>query len=160
MPTIGHDHEAVTRRPRMKVKTDGLGALAHALKKQGDGLDALAHDLRTEGDGLNALDHARPLDDGFAKRARQPQVFLKSVAVIDLARDELARLIGYKVDSVSGFERTDTGWRLTITALELCRIPATTDVLASYEVFLNEAGDITSYRRDKRYLRNQVGEEE
>ena len=72
----------------------------------------------------------------------------------------MADLIGYKVDSVSEFKRTDKGWQLTVTAVELCRIPATTDVLASYVVHLNEAGDIVNYHRDRRYLRNQAGEEE
>jgi hypothetical protein len=85
-------------------------------------------------------------------------MFLTSVVVIAKARDELAALTGYKADSVSGFERTDEGWRLTVTAVELRRIPPSTDILATYEVTLNDAGDIVSYDRTNRYLRNQAGE--
>jgi hypothetical protein len=92
-----------------------------------------------------------------AIRHRNPQTLLTSVVVIARARDELAALTGYKADSVSGFERTDEGWRLTVTAVELRRIPPSTDILATYEVTLNDAGDIVSYDRTNRYLRNQAG---
>jgi len=92
-----------------------------------------------------------------AIRHRNPQTLLTSVVVIARARDELAALTGYKADSVSGFARTDEGWRLTVTAVELRRIPPSTDILATYEVTLNDAGDIVSYDRTNRYLRNQAG---
>jgi len=83
---------------------------------------------------------------------------LTSATVITRARDELSALIGYKVDSVSGFERTDDGWRLAVTVVELPRIPASTDILATYDAILNEAGDIINYHRGARYLRCQTGE--
>ena len=97
---------------------------------------------------------------GSAMRLRKPQMFSTSVAVIARAREELEDLSGYKVDSVSGFERTEEGWRLTITVVELRRIPAATDVLGSYQVVLNGAGDIINYQRGNRYFRYQVGQEE
>ena len=93
-------------------------------------------------------------------RTRKPQMFSTSVAVIARAREELEGLSGYKVDSVTGFEKTDAGWRLTIAVVELRRIPAASDVLGSYEVNLNQAGDVINYHRDNRYFRNQVGQEE
>lgn len=93
-----------------------------------------------------------------AVRHRNPQTLLTSAAVITRARDELAALTGYKIDSVSGFERTDDGWRLAVTVVELCRIPASTDILATYEATLNEAGDLLNYHRGGRYLRCQTGE--
>ena len=128
---------------------------------KGDGLDVSHRTPALKGDGLGLVHHAATApSDAVTARHRKPQAFSTSAAVIARARDELADLLGYKVDSVSGFEKTDGGWRLTVTALELCRIPATTDVLASYEVLLNEAGDIVNYHRDRRYLRNQVGDQE
>jgi hypothetical protein len=83
---------------------------------------------------------------------------LTSVVVIAKARDELAALTGYRADSVSGFARTDEGYRLSVTAVELSRIPHSTDILATYEVILNDTGDIVGYERSNRYLRNQAGE--
>lgn len=94
-----------------------------------------------------------------AIRHRNPQTLLTSAAVITRARDELAALTGYKVDSVSGFEKTDAGWRLTITVVELRRIPASTDILATYQATLDEAGDVITYHRSNRYLRSQTGEQ-
>ena len=78
--------------------------------------------------------------------------------LISRAKAELQHLTGYGIDSVSGFERADTGWRLSVTVIELHRIPAATDVLASYEVDLDEVGNITGYHRGKRYFRDQVGD--
>lgn len=92
-----------------------------------------------------------------AARSRGPQLFLTSVVVIAKARDELAALTGYRADSVSGFAKTDEGYRVTVTAVELHRIPPSTDILATYEVTLNDTGDIISYDRTNRYLRNQAG---
>jgi hypothetical protein len=93
-----------------------------------------------------------------ALRHRNPQTFLTSAAVITRARDELAALTGYKIDSIAGFEKTEDGWRLSVTVVELHRIPASTDILATYEATLNEAGDIVNYHRSSRYSRSQTGE--
>ena len=68
-------------------------------------------------------------------------------------------LTGYAVDSVSGFTKSEGGWRLSVTVVELNRIPAVTDVLAGYEVDLDAAGDVVSYRRGRRYFRDQVGDD-
>ncbi len=91
-------------------------------------------------------------------RHRNPHALLTSAAIIVRARDELAALTGYKVDSVSGFERTNSGWQLSVTVVELRRIPASTDILAIYEATLNEAGEIVNYHRGARYCRSQISE--
>jgi hypothetical protein len=81
-----------------------------------------------------------------------------AAAIAAWARDELAALTGYKVDSISGLEKIDEGWQLTVVVIELQRIPASTDILATYEVTLDESGDIVNYHRGDRYLRGQLGE--
>jgi hypothetical protein len=81
-----------------------------------------------------------------------------AAAVAAWARDELAALTGYKVDSISGLERTDDGWQLSVVVIELQRVPASTDILATYDVALDESGDIVNYHRSDRYLRGQIGE--
>lgn len=87
-----------------------------------------------------------------AATARRP------IDLIEGAKRQLKELIDYPVDGVSGFNRTDDGWKLSITVVELSRIPSSTDVLAEYVVGLNEAGDIVDYSRGRRYFRDQVGE--
>ncbi|WP_228984042.1 gas vesicle protein [Streptomyces sp. DH12] len=73
-----------------------------------------------------------------------------------LACEQLSQLTGQAPESVSSFERTDDGWRLTVEVVELSRIPDTTSLLASYEVELDGDGELTGYRRVRRYERGKA----
>jgi hypothetical protein len=76
---------------------------------------------------------------------------------IERVRRDLPQLLGRPVESVLGLQRTDDdGWTVTVQVVELSRIPSTTDVLGSYEVTLDEGGELLGYRRDRRYHRNQT----
>jgi len=94
-----------------------------------------------------------PSQPGQAPGQRRP------VDLIARAKEQLRDLTGFGVDNVSGFAKADGGWQLSVTVVELHRIPPVTDVLASYRVDLDEAGDIVSYRRSRRFFRDQVGDE-
>jgi hypothetical protein len=74
------------------------------------------------------------------------------------ATEQLASVMGRRSDSVSGFAREDDGWRVTVEVVELDRIPPSTDVLATYEVQLDEGGDLVGYERTRRYVRSQADE--
>lgn len=74
------------------------------------------------------------------------------------AVEQLAELTGQKVEGLSGVHRNDEGWLVTAEVLELRRIPETTDVLATYEVTLDDDGSVTGYRRVRRYTRSQTEE--
>jgi hypothetical protein len=76
------------------------------------------------------------------------------------AKEQLAQLTGLKPDTVSGMSRDEEGWHVTVDLIELKRIPEATDVLATYEVVLDDAGNMIRYQRTKRYYRGQVTEEE
>jgi hypothetical protein len=71
------------------------------------------------------------------------------------AREVLHELSGAEVESVSGVDRTPDGWRITLEAVEVHRIPESTDVLASYVVELDDGGDLVRYERGRRYSRAQ-----
>jgi hypothetical protein len=75
--------------------------------------------------------------------------------VTETARELLQTLSGADVESVSALDRTDGGWRVTLEAVELRRIPDSTDVLATYEVELDGDGDLVRYERRRRYARSQ-----
>jgi hypothetical protein len=75
--------------------------------------------------------------------------------VADRAREFLQELSGADVESVSGLDRTASGWAVTVEAVEVRRIPESTDVLATYEVELDEDGDLVRYQRLRRYARAQ-----
>ncbi|RYP83636.1 gas vesicle protein [Nocardioides guangzhouensis] len=72
---------------------------------------------------------------------------------------QLLELTGKDVEGVTALERTDDGWKVQVEVLELSRIPATTDVLALYELEVDEQGSLDAYRRLRRYVRGTPGEE-
>jgi hypothetical protein len=75
------------------------------------------------------------------------------------ALQELEALVGCPAEGVSGMRKTEDGWVVLVDVLELERMPSTTDVLGLYEVTMNGGGEVSGYRRVKRYLRSQVEEQ-
>lgn len=69
------------------------------------------------------------------------------------AREQLAQLIDRSIESVLSVERDDDGWTVALEVVEARRIPETTDILGRYDVQLSSAGEVTGYRRARRYLR-------
>lgn len=79
--------------------------------------------------------------------------------VAQAAATQLLELTGREAEGVVGMERTDDGWRIEVEVVEVRRIPDTTDVLALYEVTVDEDGDLEGYRRLRRYGRGVPGGE-
>jgi gas vesicle protein GvpO len=77
-------------------------------------------------------------------------------AVVRRAREQLRDLHGSEPESVSSLERTPDGWRVVLEVVEVRRVPDSTDVLAAYEVELDNDGDLLGYRRVRRYYRAQA----
>ncbi|WP_078603321.1 MULTISPECIES: gas vesicle protein [unclassified Streptomyces] len=75
--------------------------------------------------------------------------------VLRQARGQLAELTGMEAESVSSFEQTDEGWALEVEVLELERVPDTMSLMASYQVELDSQGQLTGYRRVRRYERGR-----
>ncbi|MFJ9209925.1 gas vesicle protein [Streptomyces sp. L-9-10] len=74
------------------------------------------------------------------------------------ARERLESLISHRTEGVSGVRRTDDGWCVVVDVLELARIPDTTSLLASYEVHVDQDGELLEYRRVRRYRRGAADE--
>ena len=85
---------------------------------------------------------------------------LSSREVIQRAREELEELMGRPVEAVLGLRAAAGGWAVTVQVVELRRIPASTDVLGSYEVEVDGDGSVVGYRRIRRYYRNRPDEGE
>ncbi|MEU9980941.1 gas vesicle protein [Streptomyces sp. NPDC050856] len=79
-----------------------------------------------------------------------------TMQVLRAARAQLAELTGMDPESVSSFEQTEDGWTLNIEVLELERVPDTMSLLATYEVQLDPHGELTGYRRVRRYERGRA----
>jgi hypothetical protein len=81
---------------------------------------------------------------------------LRTIAVA--AAKELAELIGQVPEGIVAAEKVDDGWRVQVEVVESRRIPETTDILAVYEVDVDNDATVTSYRRLNRYVRGRIRE--
>lgn len=85
---------------------------------------------------------------------------LSGPEVIERVRRELPALLGHPVEAVLGLEPEDgKGWNVTVQIVELSRIPHSTDVLGAYTVTVDQHGELQSYKRRRRYYRNQADED-
>ncbi len=75
------------------------------------------------------------------------------------AAEQLAAMTGRQPEGVTGLEHSEDGWTVQLEVVEMRRIPATTDVLALYEVRTDERGELQSYRRLRRYARGASADE-
>src|SRR5207302_5862827 len=75
---------------------------------------------------------------------------------VQRARQQLSALLERPVESVSAFERTHDGWLVTLEVVEVSRIPESTDVLASYEMELDDERNLKRYARVSRYHRSRA----
>ena len=72
---------------------------------------------------------------------------------------QLLQLTGKAVEGITALERSEDGWTVQVEVVEMRRIPDTTDVLALYELDVDEQGALDAYRRVRRYVRGTPGEE-
>jgi hypothetical protein len=63
------------------------------------------------------------------------------------AIEQLTLLLHLEVSSVVGARKSEDGWHLTIELIERKAIPDTQDLLGTYEVSLDNYGELTSYER-------------
>ncbi|MEW2287716.1 gas vesicle protein [Streptomyces sp. NPDC047841] len=84
--------------------------------------------------------------------ARRPPL----MEVLREARSQLAELTGLDPETVSSFEQTEDGWSLEVEVMELARVPDTMSLMASYQVELDPQGQLTGYRRVRRYERGRA----
>jgi Gas vesicle synthesis protein GvpO len=104
----------------------------------------------------------RTSDDGSAangggQRSRKRP---SGAQVAQLARRLLGEITDLEPQGVTGLEQYEDGsWKVTVELLELSRVPETDDILSSYEVEMDESGELFGYRRVRRYARSHVLEE-
>jgi adenylosuccinate synthase len=101
----------------------------------------------------------RTQDNGrdTGSRTRRPT----RVGAVDVTREalrQIAELTGRTADTASAVERTEDGWRVEVELVELERVPATTNILATYEVEMDDSCALVGYRRLRRYYRNAAEE--
>ncbi|MER7707123.1 gas vesicle protein GvpO [Kitasatospora sp. NPDC097605] len=68
-------------------------------------------------------------------------------------------MTGRSAEGITSLSRETDGWRVGVEVLETRRIPDSTDILAVYQVALDQEGELVSYRRERRYHRGRANEE-
>jgi len=85
---------------------------------------------------------------------------MTGLQIAQRAKEQLVQLTGLKPDTVSAIAKDEQGWHVMVEMVEMKRIPDARDVLATYESLLDDEGNLLSYQRTRRYLREQVMEKE
>lgn len=68
---------------------------------------------------------------------------------------QVVELTGKRAESITGVERREDGWTVSIEVVEDRRIPSSADILATYEAMIDGDGELMSYRRVRRYSRGR-----
>lgn len=69
------------------------------------------------------------------------------VGITEAARDGLASLTGLELGSTLAVSRQGEGWRVSVEVVEKHSLPDGMDILAAYDVLLDNEGDIVSFKR-------------
>jgi Gas vesicle synthesis protein GvpO len=78
--------------------------------------------------------------------------------IVEEAKRNLQELLGAEVEKVSGFDRSQGRWTVTLEVVNVRRVPDTTDVLSSYEAEFDDDRNLVSLSETRRYRRSQVEE--
>ena len=116
---------------------------------------------------VDAQDDPHPLeadddDDDRAAADSAPERGAESrevAEIIERARQHVEDVTGSAAESVSGIERSNGNWSVSVEVVQMRRVPESTDVLASYAVVLDDDGGLLSLQQVRRYRRSQADEE-
>lgn len=93
---------------------------------------------------------------GQKSRTKQPKTGTAAWAVAAV-RSQFPDLTGRELENVTGVDKgDDSTWSIGVEVVEMRMVPDSTDVLAQYDVDVDEDGDIVGYRRKRRYLRGRA----
>jgi hypothetical protein len=85
---------------------------------------------------------------------------LSAQELTEAALNTIADLTRFEPEAVTGLEWDGEAWHASVDVLEVERIPNTTDVLATYDVQLDDEGTLLGYKRRRRFIRGQAEIEE
>ncbi len=85
---------------------------------------------------------------------------LTAAEITQEAKTQLSELTGLEAATVSSLNKTEEGWSVEVEMVELKHVPDSQDVLGTYEVNLDQEGNLLGYQRTRRYRRDKVTEEE
>jgi len=77
--------------------------------------------------------------------------------LIKKAREELSKVTGLELSTTVGAVKEEKGWKVTLEMVEKHSIPDQMDILAVYEVILDNDGNVIEFKRTQ--LRKRVDTE-
>jgi len=80
--------------------------------------------------------------------------------LVERARQQLSQVTGLKPSSTLGVCRGEGGWRISMEMIEKKSIPDGMDVLAAYEVLLDDEGNVLELSRKRLRRRMDTDVEE
>jgi hypothetical protein len=113
---------------------------------------------KTQNEERQAKNQERQKDDrgdGGRQDGVPPDV-LSAQELTEAALTTIADLTRFEPEAVTGLEWDGSSWHASVDVVELERIPNTTDVLATYDVQLDDHGTLLGYKRKRRFLRGQT----
>jgi hypothetical protein len=75
--------------------------------------------------------------------------------LIDRTKRQMASVTGLAPETVTRFDRGEEGWSVGIDMVEHRAIPRTQDVLATFDVMVDDDGTVRRWKRTGRFLRCQ-----
>ena len=75
--------------------------------------------------------------------------------LVENTKLRMAAMTGLEYDTISQLDPSEGGWKMVIDMLEHRSIPRTQDLLSSFEVVLDGAGELVRWKRTGRYTRGQ-----
>ena len=81
---------------------------------------------------------------------------LTAAQVIDRAKKQLSELVERKTSSVTAVSKDEEGWHVSLEMLERKAIPDHMDLLARYDVLLDEEGNIVKFDRGELRTRSEA----
>jgi len=77
--------------------------------------------------------------------------------IIELAREELSKVTGLEISTTLATVKDERGWRISMEMIEKHSIPDQMDILATYDVILDDDGKLIEFYR--KGLRKRVDTE-
>ena len=105
------------------------------------------------------VDLPEPTDSSTVTHGDEDRSAVAAASAARRAAELVATLSGRRPESVISIETADGGWRVGVEVVEVARIPDSADILAVYDVRLDEDGGLVSYRRLDRYARGHAERE-
>ncbi|MGP3949979.1 gas vesicle protein GvpO [Streptomyces sp. 7N604] len=155
MPTAGRPDDARARASDRDPDRAGAKSANRSAKRSSDRRERATTREPDRSDRQSRQETA-PAEGKRETRRRTPGLTAREAAAH--AALHVQGFTGRQPEGVTSLEHDEGGWRVGIEVVETHRIPDSTDVLAEYQVEVDEEGELLSYHRDRRYYRSRPEE--